>query len=66
MKESGFRIRIDAGLRSRFIEACRAHDLTAAQVLRRFMKEFVENGGWPQQGSLFITEQESVDREASS
>jgi hypothetical protein len=45
MPESGFRIRVDDGLRRDFIAACRQRDLTAAQVLRGFMRHFVERTG---------------------
>jgi hypothetical protein len=41
MTESGFRIRVDNQLRREFIRACRSRDLTAAQVLRAFMRDFV-------------------------
>jgi len=42
MKDSGFRIRVDDELRGQFVSACRARDLTAAQVLRNFMRDFVQ------------------------
>jgi hypothetical protein len=41
LKEAGFRIRIDDKLRADFIAACRTKDLTAAQVLRNFMRDYV-------------------------
>lgn len=41
MKESGLRIRLDPDLRREFIEACRQDDLTAAQVIRSFMRSYV-------------------------
>lgn len=40
-KDSGMRIRIERGLREKFIEICRAQDKPAAQVLREFMREYV-------------------------
>ena len=42
MKDVGLRIRIQKELREQFLEACRAQDKPAAQVLREFMREFVE------------------------
>ena len=42
MKDSGLRIRVQRDLRDRFLAACRAQDIPAAQVLRRFMREYVE------------------------
>jgi antitoxin component of RelBE/YafQ-DinJ toxin-antitoxin module len=47
MAESGLRIRIDDDLRTQFIQACRDNDLTAAQVLRAFMRQYVHKGGHP-------------------
>lgn len=41
-KECGFRIRVDKELRTEFVELCRAQDRTAAQVLREFMRRYVE------------------------
>lgn len=42
MKDSGLRIRVQRELRDRFNEACRAEDKSAAQVLREFMRAYVE------------------------
>lgn len=42
MKDSGFRIRVQRELRERFLAACKAQDKPAAQVLREFMRDFVE------------------------
>jgi hypothetical protein len=44
-KDVGFRIRIDRNLRQRFLEACRAQDKPAAQVLREFMRQYVGTKG---------------------
>jgi hypothetical protein len=41
MKDVGLRIRIQRELRDQFLEACRAQDKPAAQVLREFMREYV-------------------------
>lgn len=40
-KDVGLRIRVESELRSRFVDACRAQDVTAAHVLRSFMRDFV-------------------------
>lgn len=40
MTESGLRIRVSNDLREAFIQECRKQDLTAAQVLRAFMRDF--------------------------
>ena len=41
-KDSGLRIRIEKDLREKFLETCRAHDRPAAQVLREFMREYIQ------------------------
>ncbi len=53
MKESGLRIRVDVQLRQEFIELCRAQDKTAAQVLRSFMREYIQNHTDTRQHDLF-------------
>jgi len=40
--EVGIRIRVDEQLRREFTEVCRAQDQTASQVLRQFMRNYVE------------------------
>jgi hypothetical protein len=42
MKDVGLRIRVQRDLREAFLEVCRAQDKPAAQVLREFMREYVE------------------------
>jgi hypothetical protein len=41
VKDAGLRIRIQRELRDQFLEACRAQDKPAAQVLREFMRDYV-------------------------
>lgn len=41
MKDVGLRIRVQRELREQFVDACRAEDKPAAQVLRDFMRDFV-------------------------
>lgn len=41
MQESGPRIRVQEQLRLDFLAACRANDLTASQVVRKFMKQYI-------------------------
>jgi hypothetical protein len=41
-KDVGLRIRVDKDLRKSFVEACRVQDLPASQVLRDFMRTFVD------------------------
>lgn len=53
MSESGLRIRVDSELRAEFIEACRALDTTASQVLRSYMREYVSLHKSAKQDDLF-------------
>jgi hypothetical protein len=41
MKDVGLRIRVQRELREQFLEACQAEDKPAAQVLREFMRSYV-------------------------
>lgn len=41
VKDAGIRIRVEKELRDEFLEACRRHDIPAAQLLRQYMREFV-------------------------
>ncbi|MEQ8165114.1 MAG: hypothetical protein RIC93_03450 [Alphaproteobacteria bacterium] len=45
MKDVGLRIRVQRELREQFLEACKAQDKPAAQVLREFMREYVADKG---------------------
>lgn len=51
-KDSGMRIRVEKELREAFVQACRAQDRAAADVLRDFMRAFTEKQQRGQ-GSLF-------------
>ena len=55
-KNAGLRIRVERTLRDRFVEACRAEDRPAAQVIREFMREYVAKRQAEAQGSLFAAE----------
>ena len=41
-KDAGYRIRVERDLRDKFIEMCRAKDRPAAQVIRDFMRLYIE------------------------
>lgn len=41
MKDAGLRIRVQRELRKSFLEACKAEDKPAAQVIREFMRAYV-------------------------
>ena len=53
MKTAGLRIRVEPNLRDLFVNICRANDQSAAQVLRAFMRDYVENNKENAQGNLF-------------
>ena len=42
MKDVGMRIRVEPELREQFISLCHEHNVPAAQVLRSFMRDFVQ------------------------
>lgn len=41
-KDAGLNIRVEKRLRRDFVEMCRVEDKPAAQVLREFMRSYVE------------------------
>lgn len=53
MKESGLHLRIEPTLRQLFVEACQKQDLTASQVIRAFMRRYVDEAGAALQQDLF-------------
>ena len=53
MKTAGLRIRVEPNLRELFVRACQANDLSAAQVLRAYMRKYVEKNKVSLQGNLF-------------
>ena len=52
-KNVGLRIRVERELRHDFVEACRATDRPAAEVIREFMREYVAEHQQSAQPSLF-------------
>jgi len=60
-QESGLRIRVQDTLRRDFIDTCKGRDTTAAQVLRAFMRSYVEEyGASVRQGRLFSDDSSAV------
>lgn len=53
VKESGLRIRVESQLREDFLRVCKKDDLTAAQVLRAFMRTYIDRHMRGQQVDLF-------------
>lgn len=58
MKSAGLRIRIEPQLRQAFLDACQNNDKSAAQVLRSFMRQYVNEYPASRQGDLFAREGE--------
>ena len=52
-KDVGMRIRVEKELRDEFKNICRVQDRPAAQVLREFMREYVQANANAIQPSLF-------------
>lgn len=52
MKNAGMRIRVEPELREEFVRLCRHKDIPAAQVLRAFMRNFVEREGTERQSGI--------------
>lgn len=53
MKSAGLRIRVDSELRGLFVTACKANDMSAAQVLRAYMRKYVHQNNASSQRDLF-------------
>ena len=53
MKSAGFRIRIEPALRQAFVQACNEKGVSAAHVLRSFMRNYVDRTLALKQTSLF-------------
>lgn len=43
VKTAALRIRIEPELHKKFLDTCKAQDVSASQVLREFMKQYVSN-----------------------
>ena len=52
-KTSALRIRIEPSLHQQFIATCKAQDIKASQVLRDFMRVYVEQNAGGKQTQLF-------------
>jgi hypothetical protein len=59
-KDAGMRIRVEMELRDAFMEACRAQNLHASDVLRDFMRTFTEKNKYGQ-GILFVDTNQKRD-----
>ena len=52
-KTSALRIRIDPNLHHQFLEICKAQDRPASQIIRDFMRQYVQMNGGGLQLELF-------------
>lgn len=46
-KDAALSIRVDADLLKQFMSACKVNDITASQVLRAAMRDFLERNAQP-------------------
>lgn len=53
MKDAGMRIRVEEDLRRQFIDVCKKKDVSAAQVIRGFMRNFIDRHDVGDQSFLF-------------
>ena len=51
MKDVGLRIRVQRELREQFLSVCREQDKPAAQILREFMRQYVEQNSEDNEGN---------------
>lgn len=56
-KSSNYRLRVEPDLHQEFLDACKADDRPAAQVIREFMKNYVVKHRQGLQPDLFVAEQ---------
>jgi hypothetical protein len=60
-KDAGLRIRVQRDLRDRFLDVCRAQDKPAAQVLREFMRDYVNRNEGVQDGPAASVKRQRQD-----
>ena len=56
-KSAALRIRIEPSLHKQFISTCKAQEVKASQILRDFMRLYVEQNSEGRQTQLFKEEQ---------
>jgi hypothetical protein len=65
VKDSGLRVRVERDLRNEFNELCRANGRCAAEVLRDFMRTYVDRHRAGIQPDLFSKSPDTAKRTAS-
>ena len=63
-KSSALRIRVDPELHREFLDACRRLDVPAAQVLRQYMRRFVDGSQDSPQVTMFDDKGKQGSRDA--
>ena len=59
-KDVGLRIRVDRELRNEFLDICRTQDRPASQILREYMRTYINEYRESQQGVLFREESKGI------
>lgn len=59
-KSANYRIRVEPDLHQDFLDACDAQNVPAAQVIRKFMREYVKEHKPSMQPDLFVAEPHRV------
>jgi hypothetical protein len=57
MKDSGLRLRVDNQLKQDFLDLCKSRDETAAQVLRKYMRDYLKKHNYKQENTKQRMEQ---------
>lgn len=55
-KSANYRVRVEPDLHQDFLAACRAEDQPAAQIIRRFMRRYVQAHQQSSQADMFVAE----------
>ena len=61
MKTAALRIRIEPELRDQFVNACKENDHSAAQVLRAFIRKYLNDIEFQRQMDLFPTKKDNSE-----
>ena len=61
-KNVALKIRVEEELRRDFIEVCRSEDMTAAQVVRKFMRGYIAQNRGAVKGNLNKTAKKNKNR----
>lgn len=65
-KSSAMRIRMEPELHQQFLAACQEKDVPAAQVLRSFMRKYVEDNPIVRQQDMFSDQSKDIAKDSLS